>query len=67
MITVTTDKGKITLMINQISYFTDIEYFEWRQEQNKGANCVIQMHNEGYFCVQETYEQVLALINNALK
>ena len=60
MITVTTNKGKKTLMINQIIHFSD-NYL-----QREDGNCYIQFHN-CYLCVAETYEEVYDLINAALK
>lgn len=60
MITVTTNNGKITLMINQIIHFSK-NYL-----QKEDGNCLIQL-NGCYFCVAETYDEVYGLINGALK
>ena len=59
MITLTTDQGlKATIFINHINFFRTYQYAE--------VNC--RIWTTGHVIdVQETYDQVLALINNALK
>lgn len=59
MITLTTDEGlKITIFIQHINYFYVHQYAK--------VNCRIWTTARD-IDVQETYDQVLALINNALK
>lgn len=58
MITLTSEHKKVTIIIKHINFFRVYKY----------DNCNCRIHMSSFTIdVQETYDEVLALINNALK